>query len=217
MVSNWHVPRLWQGEKRCFILGGSPCLAEENLELIHDEKVIGCNDAFLLGDWVDICWFTDDRWFEWNKDKIRDIKQLKVCCCPILSTVPERQDIKVLERGKPEGLETRDNYVSWNHNTGLSAINLAMHLGVREIYLLGFAMEQDKEGRHNWHDNHEQKDHSPADPYIVYKGCIPLLMRDVKREGLKIVNCTMMSTIGERFIEKKPLEEVMGCSKSHVF
>ena len=210
-MSNWHVPKLWERE-RCFILGGSPCLVDENLDLIHNEKVIGTNDAYLLGDWVDACWFSDNRWWGWNKKKEEFLafKGLKICCCPELAGIPEeRGGIKVLHRGKPEGLEERNNYASWNHNTGLSAINLAVHLGVKQVFLLGFAMEEDKERGHNWHDNHEQKTHSPADPYVKFMECIPYIQRDADRIGVKIINCTMRSRIPERFIARKPLEEVM--------
>ena len=57
-------------------------------------------------------------------------------------------------RGKPAGIETRAGFVSWNSNTGVSAISLAYHLGVRTIVLLGFDMKNDADGNSNYHDDH---------------------------------------------------------------
>lgn len=208
-MTSWKVPRIWDGG-RCFILGGSPCLLNEKLELIHNERVIGVNNAYELGDWVDVCYFGDARWYtDWdNREKLLDFAGLKVCCCDQL-LYPVRPGIKVIHRGKPEGIDKRPDYISWNSNSGFSAINLAVHFGVKTIVLLGFAMQEDKNGKHNWHDHHLVKGHNPPDPYAKFLGCAGAIQRDAEEMEIKIINSTMISRIPEDVFPRIPLEEVL--------
>ena len=55
----------------------------------------------------------------------------------------------MLER-KASGFAT--DKLGWNMNTGSTAINLALIMGAQTVYLLGFDMHLDAEGRPNWHD-----------------------------------------------------------------
>jgi len=54
----WHPPKIWNNGT-VFILGGGPSLLDNNFDLIENKHVIGINNAYRLGDWVDICWFGD--------------------------------------------------------------------------------------------------------------------------------------------------------------
>ena len=42
--------------------------------------------------------------------------------------------------------------LAWNANTGASAVNLALILGAKRVFLLGFDMHLSNE-RQNWHEN----------------------------------------------------------------
>ena len=50
------------------------------------------------------------------------------------------RDIQVLRKGKPHGLEKDPEILAHGFNSGYAAINLAYHLGVKRIILLGFDM-----------------------------------------------------------------------------
>ena len=160
-MGGWKVPRMWDGG-RCFILGGSPCLLDEPLELIEHERCIGVNNAYELGDWVDICWFGDERWFEWNRRKLLEFGNIKACCVDKFVT-QERPGVKALSRGKPQGIDKRIDHISWNNNSGFSAINLAVHLGVKTIVLLGFAMKED-DG--SWDDSRGEMTREEYDAFL---------------------------------------------------
>jgi hypothetical protein len=54
----WRIPKMWKGQT-VFIIGGGPSLNGTPLHLIHEHRVIGVNCAYMLGDWVDVCWFGD--------------------------------------------------------------------------------------------------------------------------------------------------------------
>jgi hypothetical protein len=49
---------IWKNDT-AFILGGGPSLSKVDFSLIEHRRVIGVNNAYQLGDWVDICWFGD--------------------------------------------------------------------------------------------------------------------------------------------------------------
>lgn len=205
-MTTWTVPKMWL-DSTAYILGGGMSLLEENLSLIHKENVIGVNDAFRLGDWIDVCWFGDARWFDWNKEELSKFKGLIICCCPRLAD--KNKWVKVLLRGKPQGIEARPDSISWNKNSGGSAINLAVHFGVKRIVLLGFDMKPDKDtGNDNWHDYHETKNNTSL-PYARFLQSFPIIMRDAERMGVEIINSTMCSLIEERIVPKVALEDVL--------
>ena len=209
-IPYWRVPRLWEGEV-AYIVAGGYSLLKENLELIHDENVIGVNSSFTLGDWVDACWFGDPRFYDWNQKELDEFKGLKACCC---APIKDRGlGIHVLRRGKPDGLDPRPDFVSWNKSSGGSAISFAVHLGVRKIVLLGFDMKPSEEGEDNWHNYHKIKG-NVKNPYPRFLRAFPHIRRDAKEMGIEIINCTMNSEIPEGVFPKIPLEEVVNVNSS---
>jgi len=200
----WSVPKLWP-DSTVYILGGGYSLLNERLHLIRNEKVIGVNIAFKLGDWVDICWFGDKRWYQWNKEKLKDFEGLKVACCPVLEG---EKGIKVLDREKKLGMSNRPDRLYWNWCSGSSAIDFAHHLGAKKIVLLGFDMKPAWAGKNNWHDDHEVKDNS-EEAYPKYLSAFPEIAKDAIRKEIVIINSTMSSVIPECYIPKMPLEEVV--------
>lgn len=229
-IKDWTVPRMWAG-CTAFIIGGGSSLNSTGLEWskvtsqqildkinldlksIRDKRktnlssarAIGVNDAFLLGDWVDVCWFGDTRWYDWNRPKLLDFPNIKACCCPALGK-PPRPGIKVLKRINVPGLTRDAQSVSWNRSSGSSAISLAVHFGVKRIVLLGFDMDT-KRGAHNWHSNHKVKGHSPTSPYSRFLKPFDAIAKDAKDMGVEIVNCNMDSKITQ--FPKMPLTEAV--------
>lgn len=228
-MSDWTVPKMWEGST-VYMIGGGQSLnttglspidgdrereriileqMNRDLEIICNEKVIGINSAFLLGDWIDICWFGDIRWLEWNKEKLKEFKGMKVCCCPTVHKGIEW--VKILKRGKPEGLDPRPDHVSWNKNSGGSGINLAVHLGAKRIVLLGYDMAVYDGGDERWHDSHKIKDHD-KNPYPRYLEIFAHIARDARAVGVELINTSLNSAIEERFVPKMKLEDVLRLS-----
>lgn len=143
---------MWDGAT-AVILGGGPSLEYTDLTPLQHPRnpkirVIGCNDAFLLGDWVDVCYFGDWPWYELFEKDLDQYEGLKV-------TLHERcaqfdsEGVLVVRR------EVRgcflDGRVGWNMNTGTSAINLAILFGARKVVLVGFDFKNANNGEPNWH------------------------------------------------------------------
>jgi hypothetical protein len=211
----WKPPKIWRGST-CVILGGGPSLATVNLALIKQRRVIAVNNAY--GDpvkdasgktinyvprpWVEACWFGDSRWFPWHRQWLKKYPGILACCCP--SLVQNRDGIKVLRKSRSrQGIEEKPGQVSWNGNSGASAINFAYHLGVKRILLLGFDMQRVGD-QANWHDDH------PAlkkNPYAYFLKAFGSVAKDAKRLGLEIVNCSPDSAL--EVFEKVSLEEAL--------
>jgi len=54
----WTAPRIWDGGE-CFILGGGPSLRVEQVSSLQGHRVIAVNQAYKLGNWIDVLFFGD--------------------------------------------------------------------------------------------------------------------------------------------------------------
>jgi hypothetical protein len=118
----------------------------------HNLPVIGCNDAYTLGDWVDVCYFGDRRWWEVHSqgDAFQNFKGMRMTCRtellnkPFVDEVCQSYDAAFMEK---------DDVICWNGNTGASAIDLAWKFGASRIVLLGFDLKPGGKYGFNWHKN----------------------------------------------------------------
>lgn len=219
----WKVPKIWNGD--CFIIGGGPSILKQlNVEeeiikgicnktlpksvlsgyfsAIHNQNVIAVNDAFYIGDWIDVSFFGDNRWFDWHKDNLYNFKGLKTTCDTKLLESPDimrSYGLKVIKRGNElEGLTDNPAQVNWNSNSGAASINLAYHLGARRIFLLGFDMclSVDR-SMTNWHGVHRTRENKPIRglPFNRHLNYFPRIKQDANRLGLEIINCNPDSRI----------------------
>lgn len=212
----WSIPKLWP-DSTVFIIGGGPSLLQQDLSLIHDQRVIGVNQAYKLGSWVDICWYGDKNWYHLNMPQIKKYGGLIVTCS--IEIQINRRISRVFyvgrSRKKMSGIEYKDRtQVCWNHNSGASAINLAYWLGAKTIVLLGFDMQLPKDkknGSTHWHDDYERKINRRTgflyDPYERYMKDWPYIAKDAKEIGLKIINATPGGALN--LFERKTIEQVM--------
>lgn len=149
----WMPPEVWPNET-CFIIGGGTSLKswdKKDWARLRDKHVIGCNDAYTKGTWVDVCYFGDDKWIQYHKHlkRFQYFPGLKVAITP---NPPRTEGVHWVCR-RPKGLWKKMGRVGWNESTGVSAINLAILFGCTRIILLGFDMKLDENGNNNWHDN----------------------------------------------------------------
>jgi len=175
-------------ERTVFILGGGPSLLKTDLRpLYRGQRVIGVNNAFELGPWVDVCLFGDIQWFHWNLESLRRFGGLVVSAHP--GTWPAW--VKPMLRGKPEGIETRRGFLSWNRSSGGAAVNLAVHLGAKRIVLIGYDMRL-VDGKKNWHNKHKERPHDPFERFLrPWK----LIRADCAKLGVEIFNATPGSAL----------------------
>jgi len=232
----WNVPRMWEGGE-CWIIGGGPSVPKQfgvpntiiqqvlsrelepsayskYLEPIHKKHVIGINSAFLLGDWIDMVFFGDKRWYLEYRKQLAKFPGLKVTCCPSLAgDKHDIEKVKYLQRDKRhgKGISFNSGMVCWNGNSGAAAISVAVHTGVDRIILLGFDMKLDENNKQHWHGLY-----GTANREVINKKGLPFsrhllgfkeIHRDSLIKGVDILNACPDSMITQ--FKKVKVEDVL--------
>ncbi len=187
-MPRWIPVKWWEGQD-AFIIGGGDSLKSFDWNLLRSENTIGCNDAFLHGiDICKICIFGDPDWFKAFKCQLEQYK----------GTV--FTNVQKLNKSRIDWLWTMDRAASglhgqdgkalgWNYNTGALAINLALLLGVKRIFLLGFDMQLSEDGKGNWHSNKLNK--PDAKIYAKFLRGFKALTKELNKfPGVEIINVT---------------------------
>lgn len=177
------VPDKWRG-KTCAILGGGQSLTQHQVDSLRGRvKVIAINDAYKLAPWADVLWFCDERWFGWHRQAVLDFAG-QPATLENYALKALRPDLWCLHNIGQTGLYEEPWGVMTGGNSGYQAINLAVHLGVSRILLLGYDM----------HGKHWFGDHPRPTAQHVYAGTMlpkfPTLVEPLKRRGVEVINCT---------------------------
>lgn len=228
----WKVPKIWDGD-RCFILAGGPSVVDsfnipkplvqevfkglktpsaysEYMSSIHNEHVIGVNKSYEIGNWIDFTFYGDDSFGKKYYLDLYAHPSIKVCSTVHVKSSYGFKYLNREARRKPfrYGLTVNPCNVIWNLNSGGTAINLALHLGCKEIILLGFDMSLDQSGNQHWHKYYpKEKQLTIEGVYGPMRNCFQYIKRDADKLGLRIINCSMNSTIEE--FEKIPLMDIL--------
>lgn len=190
------IPRLWP-DSTVFILGGGPSLAKMDLHKLQGKNVLGVNQAYKLGDWVEVCYSGDSRWYTWNHRPLRRYKGMMITSYPSHFRQKPASPTLNVRRITGEGISSSDPaHIRWNGNSGASAVNVAYWLGAKRIVLIGYDMKRCGD-KFNWHTDYPKtppKDISTGryktNPYRKFLKCWPAIKQDAKHLGLEILNAT---------------------------
>jgi hypothetical protein len=210
MDLTWAAMMGW-GLQPVFVVGGGPSLSSfSHWDWVKRGRAIGCNDAYLLGPKViDLLFFGDPDWVRYHKDSLRSFPNPIATNSAKVAKMDLPFTVHVLPRAK-RGFHT--DAIGWNGNTGISAINLALCLGAKQIYLLGFDMQLDEQGRSNWHPNNLT--HPTPAHYERYLEQAEHCKWKKKWPGASILNLNPQSRLG--VFEKAAWEEVFGYEQAPV-
>jgi len=144
---DWLVSQPWAGQD-AYIIGGGSSLKNFDWNQLITLNTIGCNDAYKHGQAIcKICVFGDLSWWQHHGKHLADFTGIVVSnACAMASEKPKW--VHYYER-RYDGLSRTE--LCWAGHTGSSAINLALILGAKNIYLLGFDMGIIN-GETNWHN-----------------------------------------------------------------
>jgi hypothetical protein len=179
------------------IAGESPSLYSPYMEPIHDKHVIGVNTAFLIGDWIDLCFFGDKGFFKKYKEQLAKFSGLKVTCQGAYRSEGIRW-VKVLQKNpkKLEGISSHPTTVCWNSNSGAAAISVAANAGAARIILLGFDMKLSDDGCQWWHTIYTGGAKArKKQPFERHLRGFDAIARDAKRRKIEIINASPKSAI----------------------
>lgn len=178
----WTPEKEWDGQD-AFLIGGGASLRGFNFSVLTGRNTIGCNDAFRLGGGiVKLGLFGDASWFHKNKFELERSGIQFVCNAPSLMTlnVPWLRLMKRVKEGLHEG-----SNLGWNFSTGASAINLAISLGARRIFLLGFDCNLTNAKSH-WHDLRPAN--TRAEVFQRFIKGFTTISRELPRYGVEVVH-----------------------------
>lgn len=193
---------IWAG-RRCFVIGGGPSLSGFDWSQLDGELTIGTNRVFefympSIISTVDrryLVWIMEGKYGEEAKRKILGTSTPIVLTKPKNSQEPPFDDIMELDALGFDGLPgaLKDGLYT-GRNSGYAAINLAVALGCKEIYLLGFDMHGEDGKQAHFHDGHPitKADDVYADKFLPhFDKLAPLL----KERGIRVVNCAPDSAL----------------------
>jgi hypothetical protein len=223
------VPPLWE-DGECWILGGGFSMPRqfgipeniikeiiENkkplstyspyLKLLHNKNVIGANKAFKIGNWINVMTFGDRGFFNKNKKELIDFPNLKIGFVNEQENyMHQKVGVRIIKRDNRKlGISKDRNLVCWNYNTGAASINIAVHFGVKRIYLLGFDMKAGGNGKTHWHG--EYKKQINENLFKRHMKGFSKIKEDADRLGIEILNVSPNSAIKE--LKKVKLKDVL--------
>lgn len=182
------VQKLWPGET-VVCIGTGPSLTAADVEAcLGRARVIVVNDAVKLAPWADVLYACDGKWVDHHKG-------VKSFTGPKYSMTVNRKkwpDWIALRNDGVNGLCLDPTGLRTGRNSGYQAINLAVHLGARQILLLGYDMSRHKgkghffgEHPHNW---------SPS-PYHAFLQAFSTLEQPLKDLGIEVINCSRRTAL----------------------
>lgn len=214
----WKVPPIWKDD-RCFIIGGGPSIPVEfgvpekvinsvysgndtpkayspYMEAIHKEHVIAVNMAFKIGDWMDILFWGDNGFFKRDPNGILGFPGLRVSIATD-THAPALRIRKVKRDDALGGISFDPAKIRWNTNSGAAAINLAVLLGAKEIYLLGFDMHLNNENQQHWHNFYGYGTNGKTSGHRIgmHLKSFPRIADDLRGTDIEIINIGKGSAI----------------------
>lgn len=194
----WSCPPLWQGET-CFILAGGPSVLDLDLSLLEGRRVIAINCSMATWPDADFGIFADPRFRQEYKGLISGFQGQVISFLPIDFSLI-RGGAHIMRRvhskpndPKPAIVMDRDSlYI--DRTTTQSAINLAVHLGVSRIVLLGVDMSRDGAGRSHHHKPHPWP--TKPDAWAIQMDQLRKTEPILASLGIDVVNCSLKSLIG---------------------
>ena len=213
-MPTWKSEPVWKGHD-VFVIGGGPSLTGFDWFRLRGHLTVGCNSAYLLGVIAcKICVFGDgsrsnERSF-WNKNK-DGLAAYAAQGGVVFTNHPALFDDETpwlwTMRRQARGLSTTER-LGWNHNTGSTAINLALLLGARRLYLLGFDMRSNGT-KNNWHSNGERRiDPAVYHEFIDNYKCVARDWHEKFNDRI-IVNLTPDSALPDSVFPRGDVDDVL--------
>lgn len=169
-------------------------------------RAIAVNDCYRLVPWADVCYFADERWWGWHKDRdeFKAFAGQKVSIEQSGGLITD-PDVLMLHNYGTTGLSQKPNGLMTGQNSAHQALNLATLAGAKRIILLGFDMKLGPKNEEHWFGSHPRK----TDP-----GTFSFMLNNFRKAvkplaelGIEVINCSPDSALD--CFRKEPLGETL--------
>jgi hypothetical protein len=193
----WKVPRDHEG-KTIHILGGGPSLRFIDFRSLEGRVCIAINRSFIFAPWADIVYFCDRRW--WQLDASELLQHFTGRYIVTISGVCDPR-VKNLRNTGNRGLEASPFGLKFGGNSGYQAINLAVHLGAKNIVLHGYDLKTEGLRTHG-HQGYStpglgEKAYECRITSALerFKIAFPMLVQPLKKAGVSVYNANPDSAL----------------------
>lgn len=193
----WNPVKEWEGQD-AYCIGGGPSLLDFNWDLLHGKNTIGCNAAYKLPyEVIKIVFFADLGFWHKNSVQLAQRRGRVFTNCPALKEKLPYPNVFWLPR-KREGLW--EDGLGFGGSSGSSVINLALLLGAKRVFLLGYdnRNETDDSGtRSHWHSHYSGKitQQSSLDRFNQGMKTIAAHLKEGRFRGSQVINLCPDSAI----------------------
>ncbi len=185
----WRAEPTWQGQT-CYIIGGGPSLLTQNLALLKGQNVIVINSSYQAFPEAQFIIFSDMRWW-CHHLRLKPLQDFKGKIVATSNSASGPQLLKMKRKSSP-GLATERDSVMVKNTTLTGAINLAVHLGVGKIVLLGID-QKTIDGRHWHHASHPWQ--PTANCWVRQQMDLPKIAEDLQALNIPCVNASPDSAL----------------------
>lgn len=158
------------------IIGSGTSLTKSDVDYVQGKaKVIAINDNYKIAPWADILYYCDMSWFLQNIDGVIDFKGEVV-------TISKGLADTHYKAGERLGLNIAPDVLCTGLNSGYQSIDLAIKRGASRIFLLGYDMKCNPDGKKYWHEDRKVMVNSPFGDMIKAFESIKI--------NIPIINCS---------------------------
>ena len=183
------VPRAWDGET-VVILASGPSLTVEDADYCRGKaRVIAVKDAIRLTPFAD-CLYGCDANFWVGHHGFPTFSGLKYSIDPVAAA---QAGVPLLRNTGETGLELDPSGLRTGMNSTYQAVNLAVHLGVRRMLLLGVDMgHSPHSAKYFYGDRPRGQRPSPFHAFMLKFQTIAGPLQDL---GIEVINCSRQTAL----------------------
>lgn len=201
----WTITPEWKGET-AFIIAGGPSVLQQDLTRLAGRRVVVVNSSYESYPAADILFFGDRRWYfdHYKRPEFVAFKGQKVTCCAADTPRPIPGVLR-LKRSTPvrdsktgiygPGFAHDPSTVVSNRTNLQGAMNMAAHLGVARMVLLGADMCRGEGGRSHHHAPHKWTNKPGNGTWDIQIPQLRLIAEPLQQLGIEVINTSPISRI----------------------
>lgn len=193
------------------IIAGGPSLTEEQCALAAawqlrgpQNVVIAINTSFRRAPAATMLYACDTKWWDTYYEEVIRTVASQTLLFTQDKPAAQKYELGYIASAPTRGLSRKPGLIHQGMSSGFQAINLAFLAGVRDFVLLGY----DCKGTH-WHGDHPTplKASLPHTRWIEH---FATLARDLRDEGVRVINCSPDTAIPESIFPRADLTTTLG-------